>query len=382
MEQSLSSIIKDPNLSDESKAEMLYSTSLSVASHTNEPPLTPENIDRTRNIARSTVHLILNCKNSFTHLMNISCNDFYTATHSVNVSILLIKVAWHVGITDDAVLENIGIGGMLHDIGKMYLPQEILNKKEKLTEKEDKLYKQHVALTLKHLKKAGINDQVIFDVATMHHERLDGSGYPRKLKGNQITLTGKISSVVNTYEAMNTVRLDLDKRPSGKEIITYLRENKHQYDQNIVNMLETIVVPTFLDDGDSTDKPVNQDSVDIYDARIFGADSKRLHKRHDFRTMLEVRTITRPINKKPALSPPTKYIVFNSSISGAAILSPSPFSINIDICISFPIINSDMKKNIIAKTVRCQAHQNGLYTVGVNFYVTQNKPFFEMLKTL
>jgi|GEM_PF-3282504 len=380
METALPFIVKDPDMSDERKAEFLYSSSLAVSENLIATPDSEENIKRSENLAKSTVKLILNCKSSFAMLMNMCCNDFYTATHSVNVTILLISVARHVGIRDEEVLGNIGLGGMLQDVGMTYLPPEIIEKRGNLNDEEMEIFKQHVVYTYKHLNKIGVYNAVAVDVATMHHECLDGSGYPRGLKNNQMSLTGKIASVVNMYVSMNTVQLDRKEQSTIQEIIEYFHNHKRKYDQNIVDILEEVVTLKDTHEEDSEGGDLYHYDHEIYDDRLFSSESQRLYKRRNFRKMLEVRTISRKPGQKPELGHPGKYIVYDGSVSGAALLCPTRLAIGSELCISFPVIGSSKFQNIIGKVVRCERQEAGLFAIGVSFYVTQNKQFFEMLK--
>lgn len=131
--------------------------------------------------------------------------DQNTYTHSVNVCILSLSIADHLG-WPLAKLRVLGIGALLHDIGKILMPVQILNKPGALTDQEYDLVKTHAQKGWKLL--SGCFDAG-FDasrVALEHHERLDGSGYPKNLEGPQISDLGKITAVADVYDAMTTDR--------------------------------------------------------------------------------------------------------------------------------------------------------------------------------
>jgi HD-GYP domain-containing protein (c-di-GMP phosphodiesterase class II) len=100
----------------------------------------------------------------------------------------------------------VGIGGMLHDIGKMKVPDEILNKPGKLTDEEFDIMRSHVVHSRDILSDTPGIAQASLDVAAQHHERFDGSGYPLKLKGSEMSIYGQMASIVDVYDAITSDR--------------------------------------------------------------------------------------------------------------------------------------------------------------------------------
>jgi putative nucleotidyltransferase with HDIG domain len=131
--------------------------------------------------------------------------DEYTALHSLRVCVLALAFGRHLDLTPEE-LNVLGIGALLHDIGKMKVPNEILNKPEKLTDKEFELMKSHVPCGVAILENThGIPDTAI-DVARFHHERYAGSGYAMGMKGEDIGLFGSIGAIVDCYDAITSDR--------------------------------------------------------------------------------------------------------------------------------------------------------------------------------
>lgn len=148
---------------------------------------------------------ILRNHNALLGLSRIRSMDKYTFEHSVSFSVLMMSFAKSMGMSK-RFIQLVGIGGLLHDIGKTMTPDSILNKPGKLTPDEFEIMKQHVVHSRLILEQTEGIDQVSLDVAAMHHEKFDGSGYPRGLKGNQISLAGQMSSVVDVYDALTADR--------------------------------------------------------------------------------------------------------------------------------------------------------------------------------
>lgn len=149
---------------------------------------------------------ILRNHNALLGLSRIRSMDKYTFEHSVSFSVLMMSFAKSMGMSK-RFIRLVGIGGLLHDIGKTMTPDQILNKPGKLTPDEFTIMKQHVVHSRLILEKTEGIDQVSLDVAAMHHEKFDGSGYPLGLKGSQISLAGQMASVVDVYDALTADRV-------------------------------------------------------------------------------------------------------------------------------------------------------------------------------
>lgn len=134
----------------------------------------------------------------------IELNDPYIASHCKDVANLAASTAIAYGLSDEEV-EKVNLAGYLHDIGKQGMPKVILSKPTKLTPQEFALVQQHVNIGVGMLEKIGI-DPAVIEICAQHHERLDGSGYPLGLKGDEISLGGKILGVVDVVSALMTKR--------------------------------------------------------------------------------------------------------------------------------------------------------------------------------
>ncbi|MFH4357641.1 HD-GYP domain-containing protein [Vibrio diabolicus] len=131
--------------------------------------------------------------------------DSYLLEHSVNVACLLVSFGKYLGL-DKQTLKQLAIGGIIHDVGKIKVDDKILHKPAKLTPEEFEHMKLHQVFAgeiILHVK--GLSD-VSRDVCLMHHEKLDGNGYPRGLKGDEIPIHGRMSCIVDIYDALTADR--------------------------------------------------------------------------------------------------------------------------------------------------------------------------------
>ncbi|KJR41356.1 metal dependent phosphohydrolase [Candidatus Magnetoovum chiemensis] len=179
------------------------------------------------------IDTITNNKGMINNLLSVNKQDYYTYTHSVNTCIYSVGTALTMGITKKEDLLVIGLGNILHDIGKSTIPAEIINKPtEKMTLLEISIYQQHVyeGVNLIKLYKR-IPDGVMYPILE-HHEKLSGKGYPNGLRGSQIHQCGKIASIVNLYDTLTTSR-PYFKSMSPFEALSLMRNLKDDYDMDI-----------------------------------------------------------------------------------------------------------------------------------------------------
>lgn len=188
------------------------------------------------NEARETVnHIvdgILQNKDALAWLTKIKNKDEYTAEHSLNVSILSATFARHLG-HDEADIRKIALGGLLHDVGKAKIPLEILNKEGHFTDEEHHIMRQHPLLGRNLLMTMTKKDHISIDIAYSHHERIDGTGYPRKLDASQIPYFSKIVAIVDTYDAITSSRC-YDKGRASMEALDIIYKCKGtQFDDEL-----------------------------------------------------------------------------------------------------------------------------------------------------
>jgi putative nucleotidyltransferase with HDIG domain len=165
--------------------------------------------------------------------------DPYTAGHQKRVAEISVAIAKKLD-WDDERIKGLYMAAMVHDIGKVAVPSEILSKPSRLTDLEMSLVREHVEVGYQILKDIPFN-WPIAEMVYQHHERLNGSGYPRHLKGNEICQEARILAVADTFEAMSSHR---PYRP-GKGVKATLEQIKAEsgtlLDQDIVQALLTLV---------------------------------------------------------------------------------------------------------------------------------------------
>ena len=171
------------------------------------------------------------------NLTEIQGYDDYTFHHSVNTTIIGLVLGLAAGYTENKLLE-FGMGILMHDIGKIMVPEEILNKKAALTEAEFDEIKKHSTYGFDLLRKNKDFSILTAHVAFQHHEKWDGSGYPRGLKGNEIHEYGKLAAIADVYEALTSKRV-YRKAIEPNEAYEYIvsQSNKH-FDPKVLDIFK------------------------------------------------------------------------------------------------------------------------------------------------
>ncbi len=138
-------------------------------------------------------------------LARLKTADDYTYMHSVAVCALMIALSKQLGL-DEKQTRSAGIAGLLHDLGKALMPMDVLNKPGKLTDEEFAIIKKHPEEGHKLLLSSSGADEIALDVVLHHHEKTDGSGYPKHLKDSEISLFAKMGAVCDVYDAITSNR--------------------------------------------------------------------------------------------------------------------------------------------------------------------------------
>ncbi len=138
-------------------------------------------------------------------LARLKSVDAYTYDHGLNTAIYLIAFGRHLGLPEDQ-LQVIGTVGLMQDVGKIKLPKALLDKREKLSAPELKIFQSHVGHSLDILRGSKEATEVLIRAVSEHHERYDGSGYPRGIVGEQISRLGAMAGLVDSYTAMISAR--------------------------------------------------------------------------------------------------------------------------------------------------------------------------------
>jgi putative nucleotidyltransferase with HDIG domain len=162
-------------------------------------------IEPFKEVANSFIDSVFRNQDALACITRIREKEAYLLEHSINVSVLMTIFAKHLHI-DREIIHELATGALLHDIGKIKIEDEILNKPEKFTDSEFDEMKNHARYSKEILEEAGLSG-IAVEIAGYHHERLDGNGYPYGLKGDEISQYVRMISIVDVYDALTAKRV-------------------------------------------------------------------------------------------------------------------------------------------------------------------------------
>ncbi|QSP95781.1 HD-GYP domain-containing protein [Marinobacter salinisoli] len=189
-------------------------------------------LNNARAVVDSCVDSVLRNENALLLLTKIKNQDEYTAEHCLNVAILCAAFGKHLGLLEEEI-RNLSLCGMLHDVGKTRIPNEILNKPGALTPSEFEIMREHTTHGRNILMSTSRSLTMAVDVAFNHHERIDGQGYPRGLQAQQIPFFAKIVGLVDTYDAITSNRI-YDKGRASMHALDIIHKHRGtQFDEEL-----------------------------------------------------------------------------------------------------------------------------------------------------
>lgn len=189
-------------------------------------------VRRARSVVHECVDSVLRNQEALQMLAQIRGRDEYTAEHGMNVCVLSALFGKYLGMLPGE-MEKLALSGLLHDLGNVRVPEELLKKNERLSDQEFEQIKVHTEHGRRLLMSASGLDAVTVDVAYSHHERMDGSGYPRGLLAHQVPYFAKIITIVDAYDAMITDRCHAKARSSREALDVIYRQRGQQFDETL-----------------------------------------------------------------------------------------------------------------------------------------------------
>ncbi|MEX2217131.1 MAG: HD-GYP domain-containing protein [Phycisphaerales bacterium] len=368
-EEHLSQSATDPALAVSERSALIYETGVQLVNELLEQPEMLLRSPRLEQLSRATTTLVMNHPGAFSHLLAASHHDFYTATHMVNVATWMVPLAYELGLRDPDELNQVCHAGLLHDIGKIEIPEEVLNKPGKLADDEWALLKRHPVAGFEYLTRVGGISALVLDVTRHHHERLDGSGYPDGLTNGALSLPARICAVVDSFDAMTAFRPFKERTLSVEQALQTLQsETPAKYDPQVVNawmrlmqgadtrqVLDTKCVAAHAP-GDDITRPSN----------------RRLHTRHAFQCPARLHVVERSGEglEKPAVSA----VAHSLSRGGLGLLTQLRVTPGDHVRV-YLLAAGWLRRPLDGVIVRCRTHTDSWHDLGVQFTETQGGAF-------
>lgn len=230
----LQSIAQNRDIPTEQKAQLIYAKATEVIDAMFKNPESLENVKNAQPVVDNFIDIILHDYNAVESLMKITAHDYYTHTHSINVSIYTLSLGSYLGM-EGRELEVLGMAAILHDLGKSKIDYEIINKNGKLTDEEFAQMKDHPALGHEIALILNIDDARILSGIRHHHEKMEGGGYPDNLRGEEISQFARIIGVCDVFDALSTKRSYKDPMSSFEALHLMKQQMKGHLDMEIVD---------------------------------------------------------------------------------------------------------------------------------------------------
>lgn len=235
--------IYDKTLSPEKKAKVIYSSTVGIMQKLLEDPKA-ENIGEVKKGIAEMADLIMSDDQTSAQLLKLTSHDYYTYTHSVNVgiySMLLAKAAFK--HSDAHNMHELASGFFLHDIGKVKIDHELINKQGKFTAEEMQLMKMHPEFGYKLLHNTSHLTKECRIIVMHHHERVNGNGYPKGLKGEDIHIYGRICCIADVYDALTSQRSYKPSRSPFEAFRIMKEEMLGHFSENIFEKFVLLFAP-------------------------------------------------------------------------------------------------------------------------------------------
>ena len=234
IDQIVQAVAQNRHIAITKKAAVIYRQASVILDEMFENPEELENVPKSKKVVNTFVETIFSDTHAIESLIKITAYDYYTHTHSINVCVYALSLGSYLGLNEE-LLTDLGMSALLHDLGKSKVNHAITNKNGRLTYDEYEQMKHHPSFGYAIAMKIGIRDKRILDGIRHHHEKLDGSGYPDGLRGDEITIFARIIGVCDVFDALSTKRSYKEKLSSYDALHLMKETMKNHLDMDKVN---------------------------------------------------------------------------------------------------------------------------------------------------
>ncbi|MEC9373625.1 MAG: HD domain-containing phosphohydrolase [Planctomycetota bacterium] len=355
-EAHLDAIAGDPTIAEAEKSAIVYETSVELINELLTDMDSLVESPQVSLISRSVATLVLENEHAFGHLLAASHHDFYTATHMVNVATWMAPLAYELGHTDPDELAEICKAGIVHDMGKLLVPDDVLNKPGKLSDEDWAHIRRHPEAGYEYLQKYEGLDEMVLRVTREHHERLDGKGYPHGLTKDQIHPVSRICAVVDSFDAMTAFRPYKERTLSVQQTLDILKsETPEKYDPDVMaawlRLIEGAGAAGLIPET-ATENPTIPKTV--------APDERRAHPRKSFFAPARIDPVGQGVVD---IIPATTH---NLSRSGIALLARAPMEPGEQCRVTIDA-KGWRDRPLKSVVVRCRAHNDEWYEIGMHF---------------
>ncbi len=242
LKENVTVILSDPQLPPQRKAEVFHASAIGLTRNVFATRGSEEALKTAGEVVKGSAQLLLEGRQGFHAFLQMVGTDANFYSHAVNVCTYGIALARDLGLPHDQLAE-LGTGLLLHDLGMIGVPPETVKKAQSLTSQEWEPIYAHPERGLIMYEEGGGKSDIAKAVILNHHERMDGSGYPRGLLGPEIPLVGRIAGVVDVFDALTTERPYRPALSTFQALVCMKRDLRAGLDQDLVQRLIRILGP-------------------------------------------------------------------------------------------------------------------------------------------
>lgn len=241
MESNVERLLKSETLSNKAKGRIIYQTSVNYVGDIFSRPDKVADIQRSKRLMENLLLYISCDPEALASFESVMSHNYHTFVHSLQVTTLALLMHSEAYLLSRDEMLDVGMGTLLHDFGKIFIPKDILNKTRKLTESEIAMVKKHPEEAYQYLKKKTQLSEVSLSIVRYHHERINGNGYPFGLKEKDIPRSAQIAGISDVYCSLTIDRNG--RKALAPEVTIHIMRQEMQgaFNPIMLDVLESLV---------------------------------------------------------------------------------------------------------------------------------------------
>ena len=240
MEANAERFLASDNFDGRTKGKIIYQTSINFVGDIFQNPKKAGDLDRSKRLIENLMTYLSNDRDALNSLETVMTKNYYTFVHSLQVTALSLLVHAEAYMLAHDEIVDVGIGTLLHDFGKIFIPQEILYKTGKLTEEEVAIIKKHPMDGYNYLKENTTLNAICLAIVRDHHERINGNGYPAGLTRKEISRSAQVGGMCDIFCTLTIDRNGHNALPPYLCIQVMRQEMRDAFDKRLLDILESL----------------------------------------------------------------------------------------------------------------------------------------------
>lgn len=246
MEANAERFLSSDSFDGRTKGKIIYQTSINFVGDIFQNPKKAGDCNRSKRLIENLMNYLSSDRDALQSLETVMSRNYYTFVHSLQVTALSLLVHAEAYMLARDEMVDVGIGTLLHDFGKIFVPTELLNKTGKLTDQEVAIIRRHPQEGYAYLKENTSLNEICLAIVRDHHERLNGNGYPRGIRREEISRSAQVGGLCDVFCTLTIDRSGRPALPPYLALLVMRNEMKDAFDNRLLDILEGL---TCTDEG-------------------------------------------------------------------------------------------------------------------------------------